>query len=120
MATRLFETGATRDTDTTKLDYEGFLSPRVLRRYAEYMHKCRLHSIPPGELIREPDNWQRGIPKTAYMKSLMRHVVEAWEDHRNSKYDQETLCAILFNAMGLLFEATRPEEQLELGKDRPE
>jgi len=34
---RTFDTGATRDTEDGKLDYEGFLSGRVLKRYAEYM-----------------------------------------------------------------------------------
>ena len=32
---RTFATGATRDTEVEKLDYEGFLSPVVLKAYAE-------------------------------------------------------------------------------------
>ena len=77
--TRLFDTGATRDTDANKLDFEGFLSPRVLRQYAEYMHKCRLRNQPHGEALRASDNWQKGMPKDSYMKSLVRHVMELWE-----------------------------------------
>src|SRR6267142_2513848 len=98
--TRLFPTGATRDTDKTKLDYEGFLSPRVLKRYAEYMHECRLRNIPPGQELRSSDNWQKGIPKDAYMKSLLRHVMEIWTGHRGSlpepgsKVFKDHLCAI--------------------------
>jgi hypothetical protein len=34
-------TGATRNLDEDKLDYEGFLSPYVLRRFAAYMHEHR-------------------------------------------------------------------------------
>lgn len=110
--TRVFNTGATRDSDDSKLDYEGFISPLVLRRYAEYMHRCRLRNIPPGEPIRGSDNWQKGIPKEAYVKSMIRHVMEFWTQHRAIKVDpsradelnQDTLCAIMFNVMGYLYE----------------
>ena len=109
-ATRVFPTGATRDTDDSKLDYEGFLSPQVLRLYAEYMHKARLRNVPPGDTIRSSDNWQKGIPKDAYMKSLVRHTMEAWEQHREdggvimTDMERDTLCAIIFNVMGYLYE----------------
>ena len=99
---RVFSSGASRDTDEGKLDYEGFLSPRVLRRYAEYMQG---HTMMADGSRRASDNWQKGIPKEVYMKSLTRHFMELWEKHRTQDvYDQETLCAILFNAMGLLHE----------------
>lgn len=111
--TRTFPTGATRGLDDTKLDYEGFLSPFVLERFAQYMHECRLRNIPEGQSIRTSDNWQRGMPFDAYMKSLVRHVVEAWQHHRASgpasnsdidKRTEDTLCAIIFNAQGYLQE----------------
>jgi hypothetical protein len=38
---RRFESGATRDGDVNKLDFEGFLAPAVLTRFAEYMHVNR-------------------------------------------------------------------------------
>jgi hypothetical protein len=38
---REFTTGATRNLDEDKHDYEGFLSPYVLRRFAAYMHEHR-------------------------------------------------------------------------------
>ena len=99
---RTFPTGASRDTDEGKLDYEGFLSPRVLRRYAEYMQG---HTMMADGSRRASDNWQKGIPREAYMKSLTRHFMELWEKHRTQDvYDQETLCAIMFNTMGLLHE----------------
>lgn len=43
---------ATRDLDEEKIDYEGFLSPIVLERYAQYMHKHR--NTANG--LRESDN----------------------------------------------------------------
>src|ERR1043166_478211 len=114
--TRLFETGATRDKDDSKLDYEGFLAPIVLERFAQYMHECRLRNIPPGQELRSSDNWQKGIPKDAYMKSLLRHVIEAWSLHRaialtptGEKSIQEALCAIMFNSMGYLFELLKEQ-----------
>lgn len=103
---RTFDSGATRDTDTSKLDYEGFLSPPVLRRYAEYMHKNRIQS--DGSL-RASDNWQKGIPLDAYMKSMFRHFMSVWEGHRAGTVQEEELCALLFNVQGYLFELMREE-----------
>lgn len=103
---REFETGATRDTEEGKLDFEGFLSPLVLVRYAEYMNEHRTQS--DGQL-RSADNWQKGMPKDAYMKSLLRHVMDVWLFHRDLgphavAEDLDTaLCAVIFNAMGYLF-----------------
>jgi len=107
---RKFETGATRDTDLGKLDYEGFLNPLVLKAYAEYMNKHRLQS--DGQL-RESDNWQKGIPKTAYMKSMFRHFMDLWLEHRGYESRggiKEALYGIIFNSMGYLFEMLKEEE----------
>jgi hypothetical protein len=103
---RQFDTGATRDSEDGKLDYEGFISPLVLKRYAEYMHKNRVQA--DGNL-RSSDNWQKGIPRDAYMKSAWRHFVDWWKYHRNQnagdqKFGEEVICALLFNAMGYLHE----------------
>lgn len=118
---RQFETGATRDSEEGKLDFEGFLSPVVLARFAEYMHKHRLQA--DGNL-RSSDNWQKGIPKTAYMKSMWRHFMDVWRLHRAALESpltpvgaavlEEALCAMLFNVQGYLFEVlTRPEHRLK-------
>ena len=104
MLKRTFQTGATRDTDEDKLDYEGFLSPQVVERYAQYMHKHRIQS---DGTLRDSDNWQKGIPTDAYMKSLWRHFMEVWTLHRNEGTRallEEALCAVIFNAMGYLYE----------------
>ena len=107
---RQFETGATRDQDTTKYDYEGFISPIVLERFAEYMHANRLQK--DGNL-RDSDNWQKGIPKAAYMKSMWRHFFDVWLHHRGMGYKTKepleiALCGLLFNVMGYLFEVLKP------------
>jgi len=103
---RKFESGATRDDDKSKLDFEGFFSPSVLNRYAEYMNKHRKQA--DGKL-RDSDNWQKGIPLAVYMKSGYRHFFDWWANHRNVtsvvKDDvEESLCALLFNTMGYLHE----------------
>jgi hypothetical protein len=101
---REFETGATRDEDDDKLDYEGFLSPLVLSRYAEYMHA---HRIQADGSLRTSDNWQAGIPLDAYMKSMFRHFMDVWVEHRNPidpESQEEALCALLFNVQGYLHE----------------
>ena len=104
---RQFDTGATRDTDEGKFDFEGFLSPAVLYRFAEYMHKNRIQS---DGTMRASDNWQRGIPRDQYMKSMFRHFMEVWTRHRAEPIVlledemEDALCALLFNVMGYLFE----------------
>ncbi len=103
---REFETGAIRDTDENKLDFDGFLSPLVLHRYAEYLNKHRKQA--DGK-FRDSDNWQKGIPLAVYMKSAFRHFFYWWAYHRKAdivlKEDiEESLCGLLFNAMGYLHE----------------
>ena len=102
---RTFGTGATRSSDADKLDYEGFLSPYALEEYAKYLHKNRVQA--DGN-VRDSDNWQKGIPKTAYMKSMFRHFLAAWRAHREGGDPTEDLCAVLFNAMGFLHEGHKP------------
>ncbi len=109
-AIRVFDTGASRDNDTGKLDYEAFLSPAVLRRFAEYMHRNR--QMADGSL-RAGDNWQKGMAPEVYMKSLTRHHMELWLAHRGEPHEEsieDSLCAIMFNAMGLLYERLHPRD----------
>ena len=102
---REFESGATRDTDESKLDYEGFLSPLVIQRYAQYMHKHRKQA--DGKL-RDSDNWQNLFGENHYdvcMKSMHRHFMDLWLFHRGyqGRDDiEEAICALLFNAMAYL------------------
>lgn len=115
---REFPTGATRDTDEGKYDYEGFFSPLVLERRAQYMHKHRKQS--DGQL-RDSDNWQKGISFSVYMKSGMRHFMDWWLHHREvancvgsavlqEEQLEEALCALLFNCEGYLLELLKEKE----------
>lgn len=104
---RTFSTGATRGAEDGKLDPEGFLSPAVLVRYCQYMDK---HRTQADGTKRSSDNWQKGIPVEAYMKSLWRHFLDVWLLHRlqpalhkEPDYNmEEALCAVIFNASGYL------------------
>lgn len=115
-----FETGATRSDDSTKNDYEGFLSPGVLRAYGDYMNENRVQA--DGNL-RDSDNWQKGIPQHKYMKSFIRHALDLWLMWRGWTVAPEVRngvpipwtykrlsCAVLFNVMGFLNELLREEE----------
>lgn len=120
---RTFETGATRDSDDNKLDFEGFLSPWALTRYAEYMHE---HRVQADGTMRSSDNWQSGIPIDVYMKSMWRHFITVWGNHRAGIDNEDDICALLFNAMGMLHEKVQkrilitnslPYRQIEIVKN---
>ena len=100
---REFQTGATRDLDTSKPDYEGFLSPLVVKAFGAYMNFHRK----TANGLRASDNWQKGIPRDVYMKSAWRHFLDAWCEHRgHPTADGMTwaLLALLFNVQGYLHE----------------
>lgn len=107
---RQFGTGATRDGDQDKYDYEGFLAPSVVEAYGAYMHKNRLQR--DGNL-RDSDNWQKGIPKTAYVKSMFRHFFAVWKGHRAGTVSMDDLMALLFNVQGYAFEVLKGETHKE-------
>ena len=108
---REFDTGATRNIDKEEYDYEGFLSPRVLKRFARYMHKNRTQA--DGH-VRESDNWQKGMPLDSYMKSGFRHFMDWWLEYRGERSRdgiEEALCGLLFNVQGYLHELLKEERQ---------
>ena len=128
---RSFGTGATRDTSEGKLDFEGFLSPFVLRQFARYMNMNRLQS---DGALRDSDNWQKGIPMTAYMKSLYRHFEEMWYTYRLMEMMSEhpvtmpreeqiefigAICGAMFNVMGYLHEWLKLEPEVRFDDDEP-
>ena len=100
---RTFSTGATRDTDTNKLDFDGFLCPLVLERYAEYMNANR--KMADGS-ARSSSNWKSGIPQEVYRKSGWRHFFSFWKHclSGNKALAMVDACALLFNIMGWMHE----------------
>ena len=117
---RKFETGATRSPLGDKLQYEGFLSPLVLREYAEYMHRHRFQS--DGQL-RDSDNWQKGMPLRSYMDSGWRHFMDWWLHERGymelaQEPKVEALCALMFNVMGYLHEVLKEKNGSVKGTEK--
>lgn len=111
---RTFESGATRNLDDTKPDFEGFLSPLVLRAYGAYMHRHRI--LPNGDM-RASDNWQAGIPLDVYAKSAFRHFLDFHAGHRGYETAQsleDDLCALLFNISGYLHEYLKAGEPVRV------
>ena len=113
---RYFETGASRNDNTEKYDFEGFLSPLVIEAYGRYMHKHRKQA--DGK-VRDADNWQKGIPKNVYIKSAWRHFLDLWFLHRGyERVDEnaikiskkEALMALLFNIMGYAYEELKKKK----------
>jgi hypothetical protein len=114
---RHFESGAVRDLDDGKFDFEGYLSPNVLTEFARYMHK---HGE-TAEGRRDSDNWQKGFGQDVLMKSLLRHVMDLWMLHRGYNQERpendepvewsEALGGALFNLMALW------HERLQAGED---
>lgn len=108
---RTFATGATRNLDVNKLDYEGFLCPMVLESFAKYMDS---HRMQKDGTLRSSDNWCKGIPIEVYMKSMWRHFFDVWKCYRSLEVlspedghpidSEEALCALLFNVQGMLHE----------------
>jgi len=116
---RVFEHGATRDTDVTKLDYEAFNNPLVDKCYAEYLNKHRQ----TANGLRDGDNWQNLFGDKhldVCMKSLCRHVVDARLAHRGYKSEQpviDSLNAIIFNAKAYLLKLLLDEENYNAAID---
>lgn len=108
-AVRKFETGATRNTDAGKYDYEGFMHPLVIEAFAAYMHVNRF--LADGT-TRDSDNWQKGIPFDVYAKSEWRHHHEFWKIARGIPSDEGELAAIMgtvFNLFGFAHERMKAD-----------
>ena len=107
---RHYDGGAYRDSIEGKPQYAGYLSPEVLQRYGQYMLK---HQLQSDGKMRGSDNWKQGIPKTDYLDSLLRHVMDLWlEMDGGVSRDglDEALCGIMFNTMGFYYELIKEEK----------
>jgi hypothetical protein len=122
---RVAPSGATRDAEgLTKNDYRGFLSPIVLQRFGDYMTK---HRVQADGSVRASNNWKKGLPRVWYHSSLVRHLIDLWASLERQtpittyefQSENDLLCAIIFNAQGLLHErllgrsVPEPEEPVD-------
>ena len=103
---RKWGTGANRNDNARKLEFARFMSPLVVKRYCEYMDKHRY--LENGD-SREPDNWKNLFGEgheQVCIDSLARHFLDLWittEGGEPREDKEEALCAIMFNAMAILY-----------------
>lgn len=119
---RKFASGAWRDVDDNKLDYEACISPIVDHSYAAFIHS---HRKQPDGTMRPDDNWQKGIDKSEYLKSLCRHVqdlrmlhdgYEVLDEKDGHSITIEEACnGIRFNNQGYLFEELKDIKTINRG-----
>ncbi len=99
-----FDSGAVR-TSEPMFDPEGFMSPVVIRAFSIYMEK---HRTQANGNIRNSDNWQKGMSKARYMRSMTRHWLDVWTEWRSPSCSQEKLldclCALFFNVQGMMLQ----------------
>jgi len=86
----------------------------VIERFGEYMHGNRIQA---DGFLRDSDNWQKGsgIPVAEYMKSKWRHFMATWKAFRGypAPEIEESLCAEMFNTMGMLHEIIKKKNETE-------
>ena len=122
---REFDGGATRDTTQGKLSYVKALSPIVLQRYVQYLDA---HRLQPDGSMRDFDNWKKGIPKDVYFDGLGRHFLAVWllqqgfpaEDNHGPVTLEDSLAAVVFNAMGWLHELVQERINCETTNRSPD
>lgn len=121
---RTFESGATRDLEEGKLDFEGFLSPQLIEAFGIYMNINRTQA---DGTQRESDNWQKGMPISVFVKSGWRHFFDWWRIYRLRKnggrcrdgLELMATMGLLFNLQGYLHERTK-EDGIQEWLDREE
>lgn len=103
--TRKFKTGAVRDSDIGKENYSECVSQLALRRYALYMLS--------KEKLYGKGNWRHGIPKEAYLESLLRHMNKYLIELKDGIVIEESdhLSACFFNLQGLMHELEKEKHE---------
>lgn len=93
-----FETGAVRDTQTGKGRFD-LLPPKAIRRLAQHYE---------GGAKKYGDrNWEKGMPLSRFLDSLIRHAFEILE----GLHDEDHIIAVAWNALGF----AETEERIRAG-----
>jgi len=93
-----FETGAVRDTNTSKGRFD-LLPAYVITRLAKHYEK--------GAKKYAARNWEKGIPLQRYMDSALRHLF----NHQDGQRDEDHMAAALWNIAGYI----ETEERIRRG-----
>jgi hypothetical protein len=92
-----FKTGSVRDTREGKGRYD-LLPPRCIARLAKHYEN--------GAKKYGDRNWEKGQPSSRYLDSMLRHAFEYADGQR----DEDHITAVIWNAMGIVFnEEYKPE-----------
>lgn len=92
-----YPSGATRSNDTARLRYD-LCSPIALEAYAERMAL--------GAQVHGDRNWEKGLPASACVRHLLRHLVKWMAGDRTDDH----LAAVLWNAAALVhIERSQPD-----------
>lgn len=105
---RNFDTGAIRDNDENKINYQGALSPLVLEAYGAYIQK---HSLLPDGTRRNNKNWQNLFGtheehRQVCIESAWRHFIDLLMEHDgyNSRDGlDEAIGGLMFNIQAYWF-----------------
>jgi len=116
---REFDTGATRNDNAEKFGITGFRSRYADEAYYAYMHGHRMQA---DGVLRDPDNWKKGMPIETYYEGLDRHHHDVFSIHESGQAFrrnedggevglEDALAAMLFNITGLLHEIGKAKLQ---------
>ncbi len=86
-----FSTGALRAGDELRPDLTILPWTELERLSFHYMRGADVHGR---------DNWRKGIPSSRYLRSLSRHLADYILQR---KPEEDHLAAILFNALGIMY-----------------
>lgn len=105
---RISESGAIRNSDIGKINYQGALSPLILEAYGKYIEK---HSLLPDGTRRNNKNWQNlfGTPeehRQVCIESAWRHFIDLLMEHDGYESRDgidEALGGLMFNIQAYWF-----------------
>jgi hypothetical protein len=80
------------------------------------------HRVQADGNVREANNWKKGMSPEVYLESMFRHVMDLWILQEGGSFIdvntdegfqvEEALCAIMFNAEGMLHEILKDQDSL--------
>lgn len=105
---RKSDTGAIRNSDVDKINYQGALSPLVLEAYGAYIQK---HSLLPDGTRRNNKNWQNLFGtheehRQVCIESAWRHFLDVLMEHDGYESRDgidEALGGLMFNIQAYWF-----------------
>jgi|SRR5690606_29218138 len=119
---RMSESGAIRNSDVGKINYQGALSPLILEAYGKYIEK---HSLLPDGTRRNNKNWQKlfGTPeehRQVCIESAWRHFIDLLMEHDGYESRDgidEALGGLMFNIQAYWFSILKERQENKQEKE---